>query len=968
LSGETGTVIKWQKASDTSFTSPTDIASTSSSLTSAVMGSLTATTYFRAVVQNGSCSASNSSYVTITVTSAPVGGTVSSDQTVCYGNQPANITLTGSSGNVAKWQSASDSSFTTPVDIASTSTTLTGATIGTLASSTYFRVELQNGSCSNVYSTYVYISVDTAPVGGSVSADQTICTGSQPLDINLTGSVGNVVKWQKATNTSFTSPTDIASTSTTLTGSTIGNLSATTYFRAVVQNGVCSDVYSSNYVTITVNAASVGGTVAANQTVCSGAQPSDLAVSGHNGTVVKWQKSNDTAFTTPSDIASTSSTLTSSNIGSISTTTYFRAVVQNGTCSSDNSSYITISIYADAVGGSVSSDQTICALTPATDLVLTGQTGNVVKWQKATNSSFTSPTDITSTSTTLSSSLMGSISTTTYFRAVVQVGNCSTVNSNYATISILSTTWDGTAWSNGAPNSLTSVIIAGNYTSTGTITACNLTINNSAVVTVNSGHNFNVYGTVYVAVGASLTFENNSNLLQTENTNTNSGNIIVKRNTNALIRLDYNLWCAPVSQQQLQSFSSLTLANRFYFYNSYSNFYNVVPSAATDNFALAKGYLIRLPNDHPTTPTIWTSQFTGVPNNGDITVETLQNGGTDGSLNSLGNPNISTGYNAIGNPYPSTIDANTFITTNNISEALYFWRKTNNSTNSSYATYTMAGGTANSGGASSIEPNGTIQVGQGFIIKASSSTVSFTNAMRIANNGDQFLRTSQMEKHRIWLNLSNETASANQMMVAYMTGATNSIDPRIDGRYINDSPIALNSYLNNEEFIIQGRNLPFEASDVVPLTFKTSIAGNYTIAIDHVDGLFLGNQDVFLKDNLTGAIHDLKLSSYNYASEIGTFNTRFELVYTSSPLGTQTPIFDSNSIIIFKQNGVLNINSGRSLMKTIKVFDIRGRLLLEEKEINLTTTSLKNLKAEQQVLIVQIADYNGIVVSKKVVY
>jgi hypothetical protein len=225
-----------------------------------------------------------------------------------------------------------------------------------------------------------------------------------------------------------------------------------------------------------------------------------------------------------------------------------------------------------------------------------------------------------------------------------------------------------------------------------------------------------------------------------------------------------------------------------------------------------------------------------------------------------------------------------------------------------------------------------------------------------------------MEKHRIWLNLSNETASANQMMVAYMTGATNSIDPRIDGRYINDSPIALNSYLNNEEFIIQGRNLPFEASDVVPLTFKTSIAGNYTIAIDHVDGLFLGNQDVFLKDNLTGAIHDLKLSSYNYASEIGTFNTRFELVYTSSPLGTQTPIFDSNSIIIFKQNGVLNINSGRSLMKTIKVFDIRGRLLLEEKEINLTTTSLKNLKAEQQVLIVQITDYNGIVVSKKVVY
>ncbi|MDN3676005.1 hypothetical protein QWY90_01615 [Flavobacterium paronense] len=35
-------------------------------------------------------------------------------------------------------------------------------------------------------------------------------------------------------------------------------------------------------------------------------------------------------------------------------------------------------------------------------------------------------------------------------------------------------------------------------------------------------------------------------------------------------------------------------------------------------FDTATGYLIRTPNTHPVTPTIWTGTFTGVPNNGDI--------------------------------------------------------------------------------------------------------------------------------------------------------------------------------------------------------------------------------------------------------------------------------------------------------------------------------------------------------------
>jgi hypothetical protein len=470
-------------------------------------------------------------------------------------------------------------------------------------------------------------------------------------------------------------------------------------------------------------------------------------------------------------------------------------------------------------------------------------------------------------------------------------------------------------------------------------------------------------------------------LVQIDNVS-NTGNIIVQRDTNAQKRMDYVLWSTPVVGQNLKAFSPLTIStnvlSRFYSYNSYTNQYKYIFTPEAFTFTTGNGYLIRMPNTwSDITPAVFNGQFTGVPNNGDITVSVIQSGATDGGTHTeypdsgspiLNVPNISTGYNAIGNPYPSTIYADDFISANSIAEALYFWRKTNNTTTSSYATYTYLGGTANTGGSSNIAPNGIIQVGQGFIIKATSSSVTFTNAMRRANNNGQFLKSSEIEKHRIWLNLTSDTVAYNQTLIGYMTGATNDLDARIDGKYINDCSTALNSYLNNGEYIIQGRSLPFTDADVVPLTFKNIVAGNYTIAIDHVDGLFSGSQDIYLKDNLTNAVHDLKQSAYTFASDAGVFNNRFELVYNSSPLSTQNPTFNDNSVVIYKQNEVLNVNSGSINMKEIKIFDIRGRLLYEKFAIEATSLAIKDLTAEQQVLIVQITSEDGKRVTKKIVY
>jgi len=641
-------------------------------------------------------------------------------------------------------------------------------------------------------------------------------------------------------------------------------------------------------------------------------------------------------------------------------TTGYSVTVQdsNGIAATDA---VTVTVLAPTVAGTISSNQSVCSDLQPNDLTLSGYIGSILYWQSAADSSFTNPVNIANTTNTLTGATIGSVLTTSYYRAVVQNGSCSQLYSSYVTISIGSnSTWNGTVWSNGAPTSTTAAVISANFVSTGTsINACSLTVTNNAVVTISSGDTVTLNGNLTVGAGSSVTFNSNANLIQGGVTNANSGAVIIKRKSAPLKRLDYTLWSSPVANQNLLAFSPNTLVNRFYNYNTNTNFYNAIADPATTSFEAAKGYLIRTPNDHAITPTIWNGEFIGVPNNGNYSYGIVDYG-------------IGKRFNLVGNPYPSPIDANNFVSdTNNSSTTsgtLYFWRKTNNPLSPSYCTWSTLGFTSN-GEVQVTNPNNVIQTGQGFFIEATGNgtNVNFTNAMRIDNHANQFFRTtSSIEKSCIWLNASNSTGSFSQTLVGYMTGATAGVDAKSDGKYINDGAIALTTLIGTTPYAIQGRGLPFDSTDVVPLHFRTSTAGDYTIAIDHVDGLFLNNQLVYLRDNTTGMINNLSTASYSFAAEAGVFENRFELVYQSA-LGITIPHFNENQIVIYKnKTNEFIVNTGTTMMATVKVFDIRGRLLQEQKAINAMQTTI-NCDLTNEVLLVQITSTVGVTVTKKIV-
>jgi hypothetical protein len=536
----------------------------------------------------------------------------------------------------------------------------------------------------------------------------------------------------------------------------------------------------------------------------------------------------------------------------------------------------------------------------------------------------------------------------------------------------LSSTWNGTAWSNATPGPGVNAIIEGNYSASarGGFSAKTLTVN-SGSLTIEATKSLKVENGVTNNAGATgIIVEEGGTLHQVQEVGTNSGAITVRKNSNSLKRGDYTLWSSPVSGSlTLAGFSPLTSqspTNRFYVYDHTQGtnglFANITPSST---FATGKGYLIRMPNENPTelgtssayytagAAITFNGEFVGVPNNGPLTTTGL----------------TADKFYSVGNPYPSNLSADLFINGNSTGGTLYFWRKTNGVAGTAYATYTLAGGVGTDAGSGGLgTPSGIIAPCQGFIVKtgAAATTITFNNAMRLTNaTYGKFFKTKQEPtKDRVWLNLTNAAGAFSQTLVSYMDGATVGVDNGIDGEYFNDSPIALTSNINNKEYTIQGRPT-FDATDVVALNFKTDVAGDYSIALGNFDGVFATGQDVYLVDSKTGIDTDLKAGGYNFTAAAGVDNSRFSLKYQKT-LKVIDSEFNENNIAVYNTNGSLFVKSNASIINTVKIFDVQGRLIAEQKNVKSNTASFSNLKANQA-LIVQVSSDDNKVVSKKIV-
>ena len=791
-----------------------------------------------------------------------------------------------------------------------------------------------------------------------------------------TGTLINGPQWTDPYVYSWTStPPGFTSSLKNLTGLATGTYTLITSLKGCTSTGVWT--VNSNNTTPSITTQPV------TTNICVGNNTSFSIVAAGSGLTYKWQVSTGGSFSDLTNTAPYSNVTTSiMNItgASIGMNNYQYRCVVTGTCAlstTSSSVALTVNALPTAPTASVTTQPT-CAVPTGTITISSPAEGTGFTY--SINGTNYYPTAVFNT--VAPSSIPYSV-TVRNASGCTSPGTAVTVNNPSDRV------WNGSIdkdWTNPAnwtpnivPTSTDCVVIPLTAKkpeiAAGTSVAIHsVTVDNAAILTVKSKAILTVAAGITVATGGDLIFEDDSSLLQTSTDNTiNSGHITYKRITTDVRRYDFTCWSSPIHRTPaftLHDVSPLTLGDKYYSFNPSTGW--IISYNGVLPMQQGMGYIVRAPQTYNiTTPAPFEASFVGTPNNGTI------------EITPEANKNI-----LVGNPYASALDAKAFINQNAVRGvdvgSLYFWTHNSPPVNSipgdkkyyyntaDYAVFNLTGSTASSTNGNNQAPTGFIAAAASFFIKPNSSTnIVFTNSMRVGAGNDQFYKTAKENnegKNRLWLNFANTEGAFKQALIGYLDGATNEKDYNYDGPTISGNAyVDFYSINNTDKLTIQGRALPFDDSDLVPLGYVSKIVGDFTISIDEADGFF-DTQAVYLEDKNTGKITDLRAENYTFTTQKGTFDDRFVLRYTNKTLGTGDFENIDNGLLVSVKDKAIKVTSAKEAIKEVTIFDINGKLLYDKKKVSSSELLISSLQAANQVLLVKVILENGFTTTKKVVF
>ena len=527
-----------------------------------------------------------------------------------------------------------------------------------------------------------------------------------------------------------------------------------------------------------------------------------------------------------------------------------------------------------------------------------------------------------------------------------------------------------------------------------------LRVLNNATLTVETNNTIAVTDWVNVEPNGTFDIHDNSSLIQINNAS-NTGNIIYRRNTDIRL-LDYVYWSSPVTGFNVSNIPAPIIPGPIFSWNT--TFANPNGgqgywiSAAGSTMEPGVGYIMRGPASFGNTPTTLNGSFIGVPNNGQITTSISRgsdiNTATHYGINGTEITNYSDNYNLIGNPYPSAIRASQFLFINNtkIEGNVRLWTHGTlpaaitspfydtyayNYTPSDYFIFNFTGASCCPAAGSDLF----IGAGQGFFVQMidgppASDVVTFDNGLRNtgydnslfyrnANTIETESNLTDLERHRMWFDIINSDGLNDRTLIGYIENATMGRDSFFDANTAVGGNMIIYSLMEEEKLTTQGRSLPFDVNDIVPVGVHIPFGGQYTIALAAIDGLF-ENQAIYLKDNLLNNIHDIKENPYSFYSELGTFNNRFEIIYQNETLSNPNFSFENNVRVISNEN--VTVHSTIELIETILVYNVIGQKIAEFNNINANQLILNNLNKNNSTLLLKIKLQNGTTSIEKVIY
>ena len=542
-------------------------------------------------------------------------------------------------------------------------------------------------------------------------------------------------------------------------------------------------------------------------------------------------------------------------------------------------------------------------------------------------------------------------------------------------------TWDTmTGWDGTVPDNTMKAIINGAYVTgtDGDLDVCELTITATGGLTVTALGSALVQNDI--TVEGLLTVEHTANLVQVNDvaTVTNTGTINVNVSTAMLDTGDFvmlgspmdletreGVWSAAFNVQDFDPtlFVPFTPLEMGVAYNFQSTSFDVwSPKSGVLN--AGEGFLV-FPQTGYTAPG---GQFDYVYN-----VGTLNNGEYIRTLTYNGTPEGS--VNVLSNPYASAMNADVFMAANAEIDAVYFWEhgaapstsvpgpEARNYSMRDVSAYNGTGGVQAASGAGTT-PNGVIATAQGFGVFASGAgPATFNNSMRLTS-GNTTLRTNEVQKDRLWLRVQDLShGEGSNALVGFVSGATEGVDAKYDSRVIENA-VALYSYVQDDfstAYTIQGRE-PFSMDATVQLGFSTLIEEevDYRISLSDFDGIAWDQAHAYLVDNVTGIVTNLHKNDYTFTAIEGNYENRFLLKFQNRVLGVNENALSNISVYPNPTSRFLNIGSPDSIIKSIKVIDLRGRQVMDVNEINDTNVSVDVSLLRSAVYFVKIQTELGV--------
>jgi len=174
------------------------------------------------------------------------------------------------------------------------------------------------------------------------------------------------------------------------------------------------------------------------------------------------------------------------------------------------------------------------------------------------------------------------------------------------------------------------------------------------------------------------------------------------------------------------------------------------------------------------------------------------------------------------------------------------------------------------------------------------------------------------------LQLKSPSNIYNTLLIAHTENATDDYDQDYDAELFSIGQDSFYTEVDAFKLQIDARPL-FQSSQIIPLSTQYSEDGIYTIVLQKPEGVFESLQDIYLRDKLLDVVVNLKVKGYNFLTNAGIVQGRFEIVY--EPKNTLGLFENYNNAVGVIRDGENFIIQSSSIIHDVEVYDASGRLM-----------------------------------------